>query len=106
MQETSEDEEKKKADAEAKKKKKGLTQEDLDAIHDVELKETNTICFLNIPGTIVVVDSDHDTQTQELNKKYEELRQNKIGSDSYMNRGSQTLNLTQKSKNVNYIGFT
>ena len=34
------------------------------------------------------------------------MRQAKIGSDSYTNRGSQTLNLTQKAKGQNYQGFT
>jgi hypothetical protein len=34
------------------------------------------------------------------NKKYEELKANKVGSDSYMQRGSQTLNLTLKSKEI------
>ena len=33
------------------------------------------------------------------------MKQAKIGSDSYMNRGSQTLNLTQKVKSQNYKGF-
>ena len=68
--------------------------------------ETNTYVMLSIPGTMVVVDTENDTHTQEFNKKYEELRQNKIGSDSYIIRGTQTLNLTQKSKNINHIGFT
>ena len=34
------------------------------------------------------------------NKKYEELKANKVGSDSYMQRGSQTMNLTLKSKEI------
>ncbi len=33
-------------------------------------------------------------------KKYDELKANKVGSDSYMQRGSQTLNLTLKSKEI------
>jgi len=59
-----------------------------------------------IYSTIVNQDTEEDTAQEKFNKEYEELRQNKIGSDSYMNRGSQTLNLAQKSKNVNFIGFT
>ncbi len=34
------------------------------------------------------------------NKKYEELKANKVGSDSYMQRGAQTMNLTLKSKEI------
>ena len=33
-------------------------------------------------------------------KKYDELKANKVGSDSYMQRGSQTLNLTLKAKEI------
>lgn len=54
MQETSEDEEAKRKEAERKKKeKKGFSAAELDEIIDVELKETNTITLLFIPGTFV-----------------------------------------------------
>lgn len=49
--------------------------------------------MLCLPGRMVVKESEEEARVAEDNKKYDELRQNKIGSDSYMNRGSQTLNL-------------
>jgi hypothetical protein len=55
---------------------------------------------------MVIQETDEDVENQEKNKLYKELIQNKIGSDSYMVRGAQTLNLAQKTKNIHYIGFT
>ena len=96
--ETSEDEERKKREEAEKKKGKynGMTKEQYEKWHkawleetiDVELTETETVTMLVIPGIFVNQDSEEDTQTQKLNKEYKELQQNKIGSDSYMNRGS------------------
>jgi len=34
------------------------------------------------------------------NKKYEALLQNKLGSDNYNDRGSQTMNLSQKTREI------
>jgi hypothetical protein len=96
--ETSEDEEAKRKEAEkaAKKAKKGFSAEELEEIIDVELSETDTITLLHIPGVVVNHDTPEHTQAVEDNKVYDTLKQNKIGSDSYTMRGSQTLNLTQK----------
>jgi hypothetical protein len=48
---------------------------------------------MNIRSTMVTESTgkeevDDDILTQEKNKKYKALRQNKIGSDSYMARGA------------------
>ena len=96
MIETSEDEEAKKKEAEkaAKKAKKGLTEKEIEAVIDIELGETDTFELLFIPGVVVAMDTEEHVQVTNENKKYEELKQNKIGSDSYTERGSQTLNLT------------
>lgn len=51
-------------------------------------------------------DTEEHTAVAAENKKYEELKANKLGSDSYTERGSQTLNLTQKPKEIDYRGFT
>jgi hypothetical protein len=92
--ETSEDEEAKRKEAERKKKeKRGLNTHELEETIDVALAETETLILLNIPGRMVIKESEEETRVADDNKKYEELRQNKIGSDSYMIRGSQTLNL-------------
>jgi hypothetical protein len=41
-----------------------------------------------IPGRMIIKESEEEAIVAEDNKKYEELRQNKIGSDSYMIRGT------------------
>ena len=88
--ETSEDEEAKKKEAEklAKKQKKGLSEKEIEALVDIELSETNTFELLFIPGVVVATDTDEQVQVTLENKKYMELVQNKIGSDSYTERGS------------------
>lgn len=100
--ETSEDEEAKKKEQEKaeKKAKKGLSEKELDAIVDIELSETNTFDLLHIPSCFVHNDSEEHAAIGYENKKYDELKANKVGSDSYMQRGSQTLNLALKSKEV------
>ena len=98
---------KKKAEADAKKQKsKQLTAAQLEELVDVELKETDTITLLMIPGAVVNSDTDEERQAKENNSIYGQLKQNKIGSDLYNIRGSQTLNSGQKHKNWNYSGFT
>ncbi len=72
---------------------------------DIELVETETFEILFIPSSLVQNDTDEHTIVANENKKYEELKANKIGSDSYTERGSQTLNLTHKIKEVNFKGF-
>ncbi len=100
--ETSEDEEAKKKEQEKldKKAKKGLTEKELDAVVDIELAETETMTFMMIPSSWVQNDGEEFTHLSAENKKYDDLRQNKIGSDSYTQRGSQTLNLTMKTQEI------
>lgn len=82
-----------------------MSEKEIEAFVDIELCETETFELLFIPGVVVAHDTeDHSLVTNE-NKKYEELKTNKIGSDSYTERGSQTLNLTQKAKEIHYKGF-
>lgn len=105
--ETSEDEEAKKRAEEklAKKNKKGLSDKEIEAIIDIELCESETFDLLFIPSTWVMNDTDEHTIVTAENKKYQDLINNKIGSDSYTERGSQTLNLTHKPKEIHYKGF-
>ena len=105
---TSEDEDAKRKEAlkNAKKAKKGLTAAEMEATVDVNLKETKTITLVIIRGTVLNQDSEEQIQATADNKEYDQLKQNKIGSDSFMHRGSQTLNLTQKHKGLNFQGFT
>ena len=99
--ETSEDESAKKREKEKNKsgKKSGeLEEEELNKDVDIEIAETETMTFLFIPSTMVTVDSSEYQAVDDANKKYEDLLKNKIGSDNYKDRGSQTINLTQKSR--------
>ena len=105
--ETSEDEEaKRKAEEKAAKKaKKGLTEKELEELVDIELGESETFDLLFIPSCWAINETDEQTIVINQNKKYDELKANKIGSDSYTERGSQTFNLTQKAKEVHFKGF-
>jgi hypothetical protein len=90
LMETSEDEEARRKEAEraAKKAKKGFSEAELNQIIDVELKETNTITFMFIPGTVVNTETSEVELVTAENKNYEALKQSKIGSDSYTVRGT------------------
>jgi len=88
-----------------KKNKKALTEKEIDALVDIDIGETETFDLLFIPSSLVQNDTDEQTIVTTENKKYEELKANKVGSDSYNERGSQTLNLTQKNRDIFYRGF-
>jgi len=110
--ETSEDEEAKKlAEKAAKKAKRGLSTKELEAEVDVEINETETMFFLHIPSRIVAAQSTGDDENEEISeldaaiKRYEHFLEQKKGSDNYTERGSQTMNLTQKTREVANRGF-
>lgn len=99
MLEGSEDEENRRQDAKRTKKdeKKGLSEAEKNALVDITLTETETMTLLYIPGTICTDSTDGGMEETEAYKK---LLSYKVGADSYNNRGSQTLNLTQKPKDI------
>ena len=51
-------------------------------------------------------DNAEVAQVDAAIKRYEVFLENKKGSDNYTERGSQTLNLTQKTREVANKGFT
>jgi len=61
--------------------------------------------MLYIPSKVVAGDGDEAIAVKEQTEKYKELIENKVGSDSYTTRGSQTMNLTQKNRESCHIGF-
>ena len=109
LAETSEDEEaKKKAEEKAAKKaKKGLSPEEVEAEVDIELAETETCFFLHIPSKKLPNEPAEEYEAvRAANKAYEGLLQSKIGSDNYNQRGTQTANLTMKTREIAQRGFT
>lgn len=90
MLETSEDEKERQKEIAraAKKAKKGLTDKELEALVDIELSETNTFELLYIPGIVVAHETEEHNIVTNENKKYEELKENKKGSDLYTERGT------------------
>jgi len=111
--ETSEDEEAKKREAEkaAKRAHRGLSTKELDADVDVVIEETETVFLLHIPSQLVSAPTTGDTDNEEIQqidaaiKKYDAFLENKKGSDNYTERGSQTMNLTQKTREVANVLF-
>ncbi len=61
--------------------------------------------MMHIPGVAISMDDENRDVVKNENTKYEELKQNKIGSDDYTARGSQTMNFNMKSKEVSYKGY-
>jgi hypothetical protein len=94
---------------EEKARKKGLSEEELNALVDVELCETETLTLIYIPAIIVPHDTEENGAYQTVvkdNKAYDELINNKtFRADNYTQRGSQTINLGQKPREVQYQGF-
>lgn len=77
-----------------------LTEADLDKTVHLTLSETDTIWLLDFPGTSVAEDSEIAEGIKEKNQKYEELLKNRVGNDSYVERGMQTFNNGKKSKEI------
>jgi hypothetical protein len=99
----SEDEEARRKEEEKKntKAKKGeLTEAELNVHIDIELVETETETIIAIPGITGVAETEEYAVIAEELKKYDTLLANKKGSDAYENRGSQTINPTMKTKNI------
>ncbi len=109
LMETSEDEREKKAkEAEKAKKaaKKGLSEKQLNEEVCIELSETDTMTLLLIPGVFVSGEKEEEyALTEKHNKIYKELCDKKISSDAFIDRGSQTMNLTQKTREYSFEGY-
>jgi hypothetical protein len=100
----SEDEEaKKKAEEKrlSKLKKNKLTESELHRFIDIELVETETDTVISIPGITGVAETEEYAVIAEEVKAYDNLLDLKKGSDAYEARGSQTVNPTMKTKEVN-----
>jgi len=68
---------------------------------DIELFESETRTLFMVPGITGVMETEEFNIIAEENTKYESLLDNKKGSDSYEGRGTQTMNYTLKSREIN-----
>ena len=91
----------KEAEKDAKRSAKGFTDTELAVPINIELIETETTIFFAVPGITGVHETPEYTEIDAENKKYDTLLLNKKGSDSYDNRGAQTMNCTMKSREIN-----
>jgi hypothetical protein len=111
LQETSEDEEAKRKEAEKAKTEKAIGEKELTKLVEINLQETETSTIFFIPCVVVPqmdagVENHEYPETEKRNKQYKELCAKKISSDAFIERGSQTMNPTQKTREIDYQGFT
>ena len=77
------------------------TEEQLDTLVTLELRETETFWLLDIPGTAVAMDSAAAAGVQAANAVYEQLLRNRQDmGDMYVEREAQTFNGAKKQKEV------
>lgn len=107
MLETSEDDEAKKKEAEKAKTEKSLTEKQLMQEVAICLSESDTLTIFFIPSMQVpqqdhLGNSDEYVESEKRNKLYAALCAKKISSDAFIDRGSQTMNPTQKTREIDF----
>lgn len=106
MLETSEDEEQKKKDAAKAKGAVKLEAHELAMEINITLSESETTTLFHVPGIIVASEGDEASNTTKQTKQYTELCNKKISSDAFIEHGTQTINLTQKTREIDFEGIT
>lgn len=104
--ETSEDEEQKKKEAAKVKGAITFTAAQLAEEINIVLAETETSTLFYIPGIVVAGETEEFTLTEKANRGYKQLCEKKVSSDAFIEHGTQTFNLTQKTREIDYQGFT
>lgn len=66
------------------------------------MTESETITIFFIPGIVVGSETEEFAITEKRNKAYKELVEKKVSSDAFIEHGSQTLNLTQKTREIEF----
>ncbi|CAG9331817.1 unnamed protein product [Blepharisma stoltei] len=89
-----------KAAEETKTEDKGLKEEDLDKLVDINLNETETFTLFYLPSIAVSAKSETKELSDADNEKYKLLLKEKIASDNFQMRPAQTTNLMPKVKEV------
>ncbi|XP_047187872.1 dynein axonemal intermediate chain 4-like isoform X3 [Scophthalmus maximus] len=77
-----------------------VTEEMLKEVIDVYISETDSVSLLDIPSTVMSVDTDESEAIIERNRQYAEVCRNRMGNDKYMERSMQTLSGAAKDKHV------
>lgn len=103
--ETSEDEEQKKKEAAKAKKEMKLSAAELEVEISLTLGETETMTLMYIPGIVVGGETEEFAVTDKNNKAYKKLCEIKVTSDAFVEHGTQTMNLTQKTREIDFAGF-
>lgn len=70
------------------------------------MSEMETVTLFHIPGIVVAGEGDEATGTTKQNKQYTELCSKKVSSDAFVEHGTQTINLTQKTREIDFEGIT
>jgi dynein intermediate chain 4, axonemal len=96
----SDDTEKEKPAEEPKDEFKGIKEEDLDKLIDIDLSETETQTIFFILSTAVSAKAENREEIDKINSGYKTLLKDKLGSDNFKSRPSQTLNFMRKSKDI------
>lgn len=70
------------------------------------LEESETLTLFYIPGIVVSGETEEFSLTEKRNKEYRKLCESKTTSDAFIEHGTQTMNLTQKTREIDFQGFT
>ncbi|KAJ3091377.1 WD repeat-containing protein 78 [Quaeritorhiza haematococci] len=85
----------------ARRVSRALTEQDLNKMVHITLKETETICFLDIPSISVSNDNAEEvTIVKVANTRYSELKSGRANNDNFVDRGMQTFSNAPKNKDV------
>lgn len=98
--EVSDDIGKERVTEEPKDEFKGVKEEDLDKLIDIDLRETETFTLFFIPSVAISAKAENKEEIDQMNAKYKLLLKEKLGSDNFKSRPAQTANLIQKSKEI------
>ena len=84
---------------------------------NIFISEQNTTTLFHIPSAIFPaveklpkeeeeIQDKMIKETEQNNKKYKKLCEIKVSSDAFIEHGTQTFNLTQKTREIDFQGFT
>jgi len=69
---------------------------------NIELRESETTTLFYIPGIVVSGETEEFALTEKLNRQYKKLCEAKVTSDAFIEHGTQTINLIQKTREIDF----